>query len=255
MPITSNKKNLPRRTKEYVLPSAGFEYEGMVPEGKVKIRSFNFETEQVMMDDSLSPQERLNKLTMAVWEMPPEFELGLLMQYDQLYMLMAAWDMSTGKSYELKTTCPKCNHNEKHMFNLPDGLKVNRLTSKEPTVVILPDSEDKVVIQFPTVARGDEVTAQAKIHKNVLKQGEADYILNIASNIATVNGTAPDTLDEALEYVKCLEGPDVPALRKAISNRPGVDRNIPVICENCDHHFNSMINLDAEFFLPQSKEK
>ena len=51
----------------------------MILEGKIKVKSFNFETEQIMVDDSASIQEKLNKLTTAVCELPEGLEIkGLI---------------------------------------------------------------------------------------------------------------------------------------------------------------------------------
>ena len=254
MAIKSNKTKAPRRYKEYVLPSAGFKYNDLIPEGKIKVRSFNFETEQIMIDDSLSIQEKLNKLTLAVWDMPQGMDLNDLYQFDQLFILMCAWDVSTGKSYELPTKCTnvECGHVETHRFPLPEGLQVKRLNSAENIKITLPDATDKLEIDFATVGHAAIVEAKNKYYKNIVKEGDKEYILNIASNISTVNGGAPEDIAEMVDYLEGLDGPDVPSIRKALKEgKPGVNRVVPIECERCQTKYSVTLNLDHNFFLGQ----
>ena len=255
MAIKSNKAKAPRRYKEYILPSAGFKYNGLIPEGKIKVKSFNFATEQIMVDDTLTIQEKLNKLTLAVWDKPEELDIGDLYQYDQLFILMCAWDVSTGKAYELPTKCTKasCGHVETNRFKLPEGLRVKRLNTKKNIHISLPEAQDKVEIDFPSVGHALIISEENKRYKNILKQGDKEYILNIAANILNVNGEAPDNIAEVVSYLENLDGEDIPILRKALKEgRPGVDRVVPITCDKCGHEYSVTLELDHNFFLGQT---
>ena len=251
-----SKKVGPRLFKEFILPSGGYKYGGKIPGGKIKIHSFNFDVEQILAGEG-DGLLKMSQVTPLIADLPEGLTVGDLLSADQYYMVLASRAMSFGDEYGFSTTCTACGKKERHMFILPDGMPVVRFKEdfKEPFVFELPNCKDSVAIRFLTVNDDLSINQYAKQREaNISDPGDPGYKFRLAKHIVSVNGTVPDNIDDAINYVSSLDGKDPLVFRSTIEeNQPGVVSLLTIICpkDDCREKYEVPFRMTSEFFRPK----
>ncbi len=258
MPIKSNRQG-PRISQDYKLPSGGYRYEGLLPGGNIKVHAFNFDAEQILAGsgDGLT---KMSQILPIIADLPEGLPVGKILSGDQLFIVLAARSMSFGTEYSFGSTCPTCSTRENHKFTLPDGLPINYLPEdfKEPVVIDLPTSKDKVGIRFLTVDDEMSVNNYARQQKlNGTDPGDPGYKFRLAKHIVYVNDPEngkPSNMQEAIDYLSSLDGQDPYTFRSSIETKqPGLSPLIKVQCPNasCGEVYEVTFKMTAEFFRPK----
>lgn len=258
MAIKSNRQG-PRISQDYILPSGGYRYNGLLPGGKITVHAFNFDAEQILAGDG-DGLTKMSSITPIIADLPEGLPVGGLLSGDQLYIVLAARSMSFGTGYSFGSTCPTCNKREDHQFELPDGLPVNRIEDSfsEPFEVTLPTSKDKVGLKFLTVNDDLSVANYARQKKlNSVEPGDPGYKFRLAKHIVYVNDPEqgkPTDIQEAIEYVTSLDGEDPYMFRRSIEERqPGIAPLIKVQCPDasCGEIYEISFKMTPQFFRPK----
>ena len=258
MAIKSNRQG-PRISQQFVLPSGGFRYNGLLPGGKVVVHAFNFDAEQILAGDG-DGLTKMSAITPIIADLPGGLPIGNLLSADQFYIVLAARSMSFGVEYSFGSTCPTCGKRETHKFELPDGLPVNRLKEdfQEPFEIELPTSGDKVGLKFLTVNDEMAVANYARQKKlNSIDPGDPGYKFRLAKHIVYVNDPktgVPADIQEAIDYVTSLDGKDPYTFRRGIEQQqPGVAPLITVQCPDtsCNDVYEITFKMTPEFFRPK----
>lgn len=82
-----------------------------------------------------------------------------------------------------------------------------------------------------------------------LPDDSLDYLRGFAWRIESVNGTSPDSIQEAMEYLVKLPGKDRVALQDhRDASACGIDYNIPVKCDKCGNQYAAFLPIGSSFF-------
>ena len=172
----------------YKLPSLGKLYGQGFPD-EVTIRSMTTFEEKMRLGNQ-GFWKTIVSILNAVVTSPENFDAADLTLFDFQYLMYKMRTVSYGPIYKVSLTCPHCGKQMIARVNL-DELAVKYLddSAMEPFSVTLPRSGDVVQCKYVRVR---DAIANDKKSKDILKDhpdyiGDPSYILNIASQIASVN--------------------------------------------------------------------
>jgi hypothetical protein len=255
-----NIKSLPKTvTKEILLPSGGYPYQGSIPGGRIIIKAFDWEAERLLFKgiESKGTREMLKYLEVIkrVCTLPTGFNVGSLLEGDVQYILLESRSLSYGPSYSFDSVCPECNKSENIVLDIPGQLSHNRYPSDFPgTVKVTTSDNDVVDIQF--LSADDDIacenTTRQRISKRVVPQDsyEDDYaLMRICKHIHALNGGTPDSIEEVRKWVSSLSvsiRSEITAFINKVT--PGVSYSIDIVCPHCSHQYSRMLPISADFF-------
>jgi len=252
--IKTNLDNLPIRSMEYKLPSAGIPY-GADP--TVTIKPYTFATESILIGNMTS-HEKMKRVTAKVVEFPANtVQVGQLLIADQYLILAIARALTYGESYRFKVTCPMCEYTSREEVKIPENLpvKVWSADRKYPLETNLPVCKDRVALRYLTVDDDGELdkyarALQAKQNKSLSEvEGDETHMRRMAMHLVSVNGDKPDSILEAENYVSRLFGPDMDAYKQLlIENVCGINYEWVVACNKCQHQYDIRFPIADDFF-------
>lgn len=270
MAIKSNLDQIPVRKMEFKLPSAGIPYLSKCPDfpETIEIRPFSLETEAILVSNKTG-NEKMARITERVVTLPQPLTVNDLLVADQFVILAIARALTYGETYKFHVTCPACRHREEVNVQIPEQLPVkvwertkvvgegDKASSSPflyPIEITLPTCKDRVGVQFLTVgADGSMDRFEKQLHAasrgSNQDAAQAAYLRRLAHSVVSVNGGAPEHVEEAVEYVKRLQGPDMAAFKKAVDdNACGIDYDWPISCDACQHIYSASFPIASDFF-------
>lgn len=285
--IRSNVDALPPEFTEFALPSGGLPYQSEFPAFPkiARIGSFTFKTEAILATN-MEVMDKMSWITKEVFQnIPSGFSIDNLLEEDQMVIMALARGQTYGEVYNFATLCPSCGFRETHEMKIPDQLPVRnwKFTSIEGLekhlTITLPVTKDVVRIRHMTVGvvkqrakdaaskNPEEATAEGEPPKKSgksaivkaqptsksllegLPDDSLDYLKGFAWRIESVNGTSPDSVQEAMEYLVRLPGKDRVALQDhRDASACGIDYNIPVKCDKCGNQYAAFLPIGSSFF-------
>jgi len=243
-------------TKDVLLPSKGVYYNGLVKDGKLKIRMLKVSDTKLIYNDAIPHYERINKLIercILDFNMP----ISEMVISDKFYLLIQVRSLSYGNIYKYKLTCPQCravNNVEKDLNEL-EVSSVEDIQKRYPFV--LPIAKRKVFIKHMTVA--DEASSNSYLNNVKLrasrenkKVGDEELIAyTLACQIEEIEGVGSDT-GPKLEYINNMVNLDYEALQKFIKSKEfGVNMDLIHNCTKCGQDIEYQLPFDIEFFRPR----
>ena len=180
---------------------------------------------------------------------------------DRNAVLVAIRITGYGERYSTTITCPECNENFDHDFNLAQlPLKNLEIEPVEPGVNLfsfqLPVTNANVQFKFLTGRDEEEITTNAERRKKKLKSVEENMITaRLQHQIVSVNGRTEKGL--IAKFIQHMPAGDSLALRNFIQkHEPGIDMVSEVTCTNIDCGETSEVDvpLGASFFWPDSRK-
>jgi len=251
-------------TREFRLPSGGILYRTKhrdFPE-TVIVEPFSYSIEGIMATN-LHFYAKLQMVAERVTKnFPVKFDFSNLLTADLVVILTLARGLTYGEVYHFSSTCPSCDALEKHSVKIPDELPVKNWNYKNvaelmaASVIDLPHIRDKVALRFLTLAEEKEMTeSTAAVRKQMSEEAAATggygdlKILRVAKRIDAVNGGKPDSISEAIAYVKRINGPDMVALDEGMNAAEcGIDFAYDIQCPKCHHQYRHRVPMAMDFF-------
>jgi len=241
--------------REIRLPSAGFLYEGKIPEGKVTLRAMRVSEEKFLAGAKKKNFYLiLNKIFSHCIESPKDIDVENLILEDRIYLLVMLRVISYGSQYMMIHTCSyeDCYSTFEKLWDL-EKLSVKYPTNTiEPIEVILPSSKLKLKLRM---LRGkDEQDIQEYSERIKGEEGEdVSYSYRLAKRILSINGKPPNNIGETLSLVESLVGIDSLYFRDAIDSVDiGLQLSYDLVCPKCNRK-NELVMpfMGSEFFRPR----
>lgn len=163
---------------------------------------------------------------------------------DRIVLLLALRVLSLGPTYSFQITCPECKTKQNH------GLRLDKLAIKE-----MPDKRlRELQVTLPSGKKvGLKVMTAQDEQKLEKHRGQKDSLsLGILARLTMIGENTRPTLKD----VKGFSWRDRHLLRdKFMKLEGGVDTDIQVVCDNCDHEFQSVLDVgQPSFFFPSESE-
>jgi hypothetical protein len=282
MAIKSNQKIT--EVPEYAakLPSRGIPYltPGREPFDTLIVRPYSWQSEKILLGNT-PVYEKFQGVLDAVVKFPPGMNAERLIDGDYQYLLAIARALTYGEPYVFHATCPNCTHKETVTIRVPDDVPVKPPPEHVKTLddlndwleVILPHTKDRVKWKYLSLA--NELSAikqmglvvdayrkkKAAERKAAISQGitlppddgaevvGASEEIQWASRIVSINGTIPESLEEARTWVSGLYGKDMVTFMEAVQEKSiGVRFEYGLKCDACEFEYRVSYPLDREFF-------
>jgi len=265
--------------KKVQLPSRGVYYGDKLPDGAVLIRKFTVEEEQILQSQGLDGLTRMARI-ISLCSKHPEADGKLvhedLLITDRMALLIFQRILTFGARYTFGFRCQSCGAQAPAKVNLvedfdedtPDVLR-QRIVEKypekyegvedveltEPFEVVLEDvGGQPVTLQLRLLRGKDEETAFKRAkrqHMRSLDSTDPSYSIRLAAQIVTINGTLPETLGVAEQFVRGLTATDSARIRIVTEERePGLDTEVIQNCKSCGFENRVPLQFDLEFFRP-----
>lgn len=243
---------------EIELPSGGFPYGGKFPAGKITVKPFTWETENLLYTaDRNQVRHRMAEVLRRIAILPEGFNPTSFIEGDYEYILLTSRAMSYGETLTVNTECPECGHKESVEVKVPSHLVANRYTedvARDTEGLIpftTPDGND-VLLKFPTLE--DEIQVDSilrnKIAAKVLAADKytPEFQRTLFSTcVVKVNGDAANR-QEVLQWLSTSLSERDAIEAFLISIRPGVQKIIKMQCDKCEHTYDVPVDLDELFF-------
>ncbi len=255
MPIQSNADKVPVKSMEVLLPSCGLLYPDSFP-SPLLVKAFGFSSEDILLQPG-NPLRKLASVVDSVVSFPVGFESTQLIAGDLYVIIACARALTYGEDYRFREICPNCSHPEIISIKVPDALPVKNWSEyatledlEKDMALILPVIKDNVMLRWPTIQQeieADDFKRKAKAAGK--EEFDSATVVGVANRIATVNGGSPDSLAEAVSYIRNLRGQDKVALEQKIEDlSPGITLAWTLACDSCNHQWDAKIPLSSDFF-------
>ena len=237
----------------FKLPSAGRLYGDNFPE-TLEIQAFGFAVEDVLTQSIPALKKFLKITDDVVKNLPERFNRELFLAGDVFAIVAVARGLTYGQDYRFKVVCPECDTPEIVTIKVPAELPIISWEGKslaelqESWTVLLPIARDSVKVRPLTIA--EELSVSDSIRVAAASGSDASSgVYTMAAHIREVNGGAPDTLMEAVSYVRKLRGDDMTALQQVVADcSPGIKIKYDMLCDKCSNKYSTSIPLSADFF-------
>lgn len=258
MAIITNMKNLqPRRQvykREIKLLSRGFSAPTAWPDGKITVFPWDSDVDAFIMEKTKSESgnllfDILEKVCNLNGASVDDFVWG---EVNAVLLLSRALQFNGVVDY--KSQCPFCHDVASETITIPDELAPSG--EKQPGYpgwdeITLPECLDVVRIR-PLLVRD-----QKKIEnrgKDNLWANFTERHLQILLPIMSVNGGAPDNIEEVANWYNALSPEDARFLEeKEVELAPHLNNKIPHKCGKCQQHFDHILTFDQKFFRSRSR--
>lgn len=246
-------KNKGTVEETYTLPSLGKTYPNFPQD--VSIRSMTTFEEKMRLGNQGFYRTMCNMLNATVTA-PEEFNAENLTVFDFHFMMYKMRTVSYGPIYKVSHRCPHCGATTTSKVNL-DNLEVKYLDEDytEPfDIGPLPRSGDTLGCRHLRISDmiNNEKMSKEILRKNPQYVGDPQYILNLASQITTINGENK-TPAEIKMYVEKMQALDTAYLEQAYKRKTdglGLQTVITEACSECGEETTFGLPFNSEFFRP-----
>lgn len=259
MPIRTNLKDLApsseRFKKEIALLSGGYSAPTLFPGGKVTVYPWDTEVSAWLASDrTLQPGRLLYALTGKLTGFNDE-QVQKFVAGEITLVLLVARAAANEQQINYTAKCPVCGVLERCSVIVPDAL--TRMGEKPDKYVgwdevTLPDSKDVLRIR-PLLVSDEIAVAERPRTANDISDTGARLI----TAILTVNGGAPDSIDERKQYYLALSPKDRQFFTSEVDRlTPHLDTRIHQKCPSpsCKNEFTHELTFDEEFFRPSGSK-
>lgn len=276
--LTKNSEDL-IPYEDCILPSRGLYYNGLIPEGKVKVKPMNINTEKIMSTGRLVQSgQSLDFVFKHHIQFPNAFDPANLLVGDWTYLFFVLRGVSYGNIYEFSFTCPnedcgKVSFQKYDLNNINQTINWAKHTS-EPMKISLPYFSEitgrDVCVEARYLRWGDLKEIRKRSHAMEVLEGKAvrnaktgdrmsgesriesfddsiEHNLNLA--IISVNGVRDPM--KISEFVKRLHAKDIAVIRNFLDDAPGIDTDIIITCPQCNQEVKTTLPFTVEFFRPK----
>lgn len=231
----------------FELPCGYLDAEGNI-HTYVEVSEITGEEEEILAAKNMPVIKKLNKVlancTKAIGDIKGgriEQIIPDLTQGDRVFLLFAIRRVTLGDDFPFTTVCPKCEHESDLTVDLSE-LEIKKMPDPRIRLydVELPKSKKKVTMKVMT-GRGEEALSKAvAVGKDIVSTA-------ILARIEAIDGKPAGVKD-----LKGLSMVDRNYLRDAWQDREGgVDTTTDITCLNCEHDYQTDIDMGAEgFFSP-----
>lgn len=236
------------------LPSRGLLYDDKIPGGRLQMRKLTSLELQKLSQGGGDPIKKINSVVAACTTFPEGFAHADLLTTDAMYLMIALRTLTYGPSYRFQFRCSFCGRVQRTDVDIVQELDVVKLKDdfEEPFSVKLPDCEHTIEQRFLRQRDLDTIISSARRMKMASNDGDdPSYLLRLATQIVTIDGSAPRDILAAQKFVAGLGARDALALERNVSDQePGIDIRVFPICEGCSAPNELSMPFDAEFFRP-----
>lgn len=260
------------------LPSKGLFYDGMIPDGIVKVRPMSIYTEKILSTLRLSKTgQALDMIFQYCTKFPNEgFDPTNLLVGDSTFLLFYLRGITFGNLYNftIKCTDDECGKTQQHTFDLNQLASTIKspITEEEPFEIRLPYLSESTGRDFTVKVRllrrydlttmtaekkhrklvGPSNAAENKLTKR-FKQIQSIESLNdvVEKNLSLVIVEAMGIKDRFKidKLVERMHSSDTATIRQFLDeNSPGVDTTISVSCDHCDNDMKVSLPITESFF-------
>jgi hypothetical protein len=224
-------ENVPSETEQIInLPSENRFYNNV---SQVSLKPMTFEHEKNVVANIKKDIDPINVL---LGDCVKGINIGDLLIFDKVYLLMKLRQISYGEEYKFKVECPKCSKESEIILPLSEML-VNNLPEEftDPREITLPVTKKKVKIRFPRVRDEIYLATADKLTDNLYRFVES--VENV-KDILIIN-----------KFIKKLPLKDIKILINEL-NRPdlGLDPRFIFGCTFCGKETELSIPITANFF-------
>jgi hypothetical protein len=260
------------------LPSRGIYYEGMIPDGVVKVRPMGIYTEKILSTLRLAKTGKaLDMIFQYCVKFPnPEFTSENLLVGDSTFILFYLRGITFGNMYDFTVKCSNtdCGAQQKYTFDLNELATTIKGPSEEidtePFEVRLPYLSESIgkdfsvkvrmfrrydLVAMTTETRDRRLIgpSNARVNSKKFKDVQAVQSINdvVEKNLATaiVEVMGSDNRDKINKLIQRLHSSDTAAIRDAIDEfSPGVDTTITCNCNKCDNEMKVSLPISESFF-------
>lgn len=184
-----------------------------------------------------------------------DFPLDELLVGDKQSMLVYLRSTSYGDNFPIGTMCPECNSTGETKFEL-SSLPVKETEEKPDenglftfTMPKMKLSGEKVIIKFEPLRLKHEkyINKTIEEEKKSNKAYNSNVTLKFQQQIYSVNGISDK--DYIKKVIKKFPIKDSTELREYMELvEPGIDSNIKIVCQNCNHEYTTFVHIDDGIF-------
>ena len=184
-----------------------------------------------------------------------DFPLDELLVGDKQSMLVYLRSTSYGDNFPIGTMCPECNSTGETKFEL-SSLPVKETEEKPDenglftfTMPKMKLSGEKVIIKFEPLRLKHEKCINKTIEeeKKSNKAYNSNVTLKFQQQIHSINGISDK--DYIKKVIKKFPIKDSTELREYMELvEPGIDSNIKIVCQNCNHEYTTFVHIDDGIF-------
>lgn len=267
------------------LPSRGVYYNGMVPEGMVKVRPMGITVDKILATQRLSRSgQSIDMLFRHCVKLPNDFDHLELLDGDRSFLLYYLRGVTHGNEYEFMVTCtdPNCRQVSIQEYDLNQLYETAKgpdpELGAEPFILKLPFLSKELGQDFWVKVRylrgrdtlamlgARQVTKQKKGPRNYIPQDEydaatqrVDETLNetLERNINLVVEEAMGSRDRAKikALISRLHSSDVAIIRDFLNKAPGINTLIETDCEACGNTMLIDLPITDQFFRPKRSKR
>jgi len=215
------------------LPSKNKFYKLLEPSSPITVRPMNFEDEKSLVSNKNANADVLNIL---LGRCVSNVDIGSILLFDKLYLLMKLRQISYGEDYQASISCSQCRRENSVKFDLSQ-LQINYVEedATDPAEVTLPVINKKVKLRFPRIS--DEQ------YFNNLEGLTA----NLWRFVEEVGGHSKKTVISGV--IKKLPLKDMHLLINTLQGKEyGIDTQVRFACNYCSHHEKMELPITADFF-------
>jgi len=178
-----------------------------------------------------------------------------LLPGDRSAIILNARINGYGSDYSFEIPCANCQSQVKVDCDLSsiNNKEINNEMINDEGVMHLelPKTKFSVTVQFLT-AYNEEILQKEVEKKKKMGFSDASTTTFLSFIIDSVNGVKNDGGDVA-EFIQNMPAIDAKYIKtKYIENKPDVDFNVEIECNNCSHQERRDVPLTAQFFWPES---
>jgi hypothetical protein len=267
MEISENSiKDLEILGTEVLLPSKGLPYNGLIPDGKVRVLPMRTRDEKRIIGSA--PSDALNNIDAVLDRCIPvkDFSADKYVTGDRFYLLNVLRAVSYGSDYTFNLNCSQCNQSGVYSIDLLNDLDVIFLPDnfKEPIVVELPGAKASVSLRLLRGSDEKDITKYTeKVYakSNASLAGDPTYSYRMAKHIVAVESprvnfdqNTINAQSQAIEFFDNMLASDARIIREALTNNDcGPDTELRLDCKRCRSSFTTAMPYQLEFFRPGSR--
>lgn len=265
---TQSLTDLPPKQLDYInptehieLPSGGRFYSEDNPasSGVVEIYEMTAKHEDILTDRTLLKQNLAIDRLISSLLVDKRIDISDLLVGDKKAILIAARTTAYGPEYNVNVTCPNCQTNQSHVFDLENDCKRRQggstdrfeveLTPENTVKLALPKSGVVVELKMPTT-KDERFVHEANVKRKKHKLPLAGVLDSLKMLVRSFNGVTERS--QIHKFVDNMPARDSRYLKMAIGEVfPDIGLELSVECTECEFRIQQEVALDAEFFWPK----
>ena len=230
----------------------------------VVLREFKVEDEDLLADPALQRKgvattELLRAVTVSLEDPGPydfadDVDWSKVLQGERHHCLKENRIFTWDEEYWFEESCPKCRAPGEHPIDLseaetkklPDS-SLDHVSRGTPLTCVLPGCGKRVAYRL---LRGKDERALQKIKKENKRTRSSSYL---RLRIEEVEGVEHKDLKR---WIRDLGGKDSSFLRAEFEEADcGIDMEVLLDCDRCDHAWRQDLRFDAEFLFPKYRKR